>query len=399
MMMMLVYIYKSRLQALTAKHLDLHILKNLCLKTPIFRNYRTKTTTPTNAESSEFKISFLQNEYGLSKKSLIRASECLSFDFSDQRAHSVLQLFRTFGFPRPNINKIISKYPGILKGYHPEMLIKPKLEFLLSMDLSRAEVIAIVTKCPPILHRSLNNRIKPTFNLLSSLIGSRDTLVLLKHNPHILTAYRIQDLSFNFEFLCELGVPRFQIVKYLAGPFPVLGKPHDKLRSVALKVKGMGFDLSSGYFFDAVVALCHVTDSTWEARCVLFRSFGFSNHEIDLMLRKLPRIMCYSEKKISESVQFVVNKLQWTPSRLSCHPAILSYSLQKRTIPRCSVLQVLVSKNITRESYRLSTILSLTQRKFLMEYVNAHMDKVPEVMEAYQGKLRFDEYTFKQKGQ
>ena len=56
-------------------------------------------------------------------------------------------------------------------------------------------------------------------------------------------------------------------------------------------------------------------------------------------------------------------------------------------------------ENITRESYRLSTILSLTQRKFLMEYVNAHMDKVPEVMEAYQGKLRFDEYTFKQKGQ
>lgn len=45
----------------------------------------------------------------------------------------------------------------------------------------------------------------------------------------------------------------------------------------------------------------------------------------------------------------------------------------------------------------LSTIVAMPQRQFLEEFVNVHKDEFPEVMEAYRGKLEFDEYTFKQK--
>lgn len=55
------------------------------------------------------------------------------------------------------------------------------------------------------------------------------------------------------------------------------------------------------------------------------------------MFKKLPVVMCFNEKNFIESIEFFVNKLQWTTSRLSNNPVILGYILQKRTIPRCSV--------------------------------------------------------------
>ncbi|KAL8108533.1 hypothetical protein AgCh_024843 [Apium graveolens] len=111
----------------------------------------------------------------------------------------------------------------------------------------------------------------------------------------------------------------------------------------------------------------------------------------------MPGVMRYNNKSITEKIEFFLNKLQWTPFGLSSNPSVLNYSLEKRTIPRCSVLQVLVSKTNTSESYMLSTILAMTDRKFIINFVTPHKDEVPGVVEGYQGNLRFDEYTFKQK--
>ncbi|KAL8089206.1 hypothetical protein AgCh_038841 [Apium graveolens] len=161
----------------------------------------------------------------------------------------------------------------------------------------------------------------------------------------------------------------------------------------------MGFDLESSYFCHAIYVLCFLPNSAWESKCELFRSFGFSDQEIRLMFRKMPFVMGFTERTIVEKMEFFLNKLQGTPFRLSSHPAVLNYSLEKRVIPRCSVLQVLVSQNRTSESYMLLSILVMTDKKFIETFVNAHRDEVLEVMKAYKGELRFDEYTFKQKGQ
>ncbi|KAK1369158.1 hypothetical protein POM88_035250 [Heracleum sosnowskyi] len=394
-MMMLVYMYKRQFQ----QNLILYTNNNSrCLTAPIISTYATKT----NVDSSEFKISFLKNKCGLSGKSLIRACRSLNFDSCDQRPDSVVDLFRTFGFPLSSITKIISNDPRILRDFHPQNILKPKLDFLLSISLSQAEVVAIVTKNPRILARSLANYLKPSLKMLDSITGSyTTTLSVLKYNPKILCYDLSKTLLLNTQVLLTLGVSHSQILKFFKsyGRRPVFATPHDKFRNSVLKLKDMGFDLESSYFCNAVHTLCFVTDSTWKSKCVLFRSFGFSNDEILLMFKKLPLFMCFSQKNIIASLDFFVNKLQWTPSRLLNNPVVLAYSLQKRTIPRCSVLQVLFSKKLASKSYMLSTIVAMPQRQFLKEFVNAHKDEVPEVMDAYHGKLNFDEYTFKQKGQ
>ncbi|KAK1352795.1 hypothetical protein POM88_052633 [Heracleum sosnowskyi] len=350
-------------------------------------------------DSLEFRTQFLKNKCGLSGKALISASKYLTFDSSDTRPDSVLELFRTFGFTQPNITRIISIRPRFLQSYNPVNFFKPKLDFLLSIELTRAEVVAIVTQNPPVLESSLNNHIIPLLKLIESTTGnSRNAVAILKCSPYVLTD-NPKSFLLNANFLRALDVPHSQILKILKAHGGLFGKPHNKFRKAVLKLKDMGFDLDSSYFLNALHALCIGSDATWESRCMLFRSFGFSNDEILSMFKKLPVSMCYKENHINEKMEFFLKKLQWTPSRLSTNPGVLAYSLEKRTIPRCSVLQVLVLTYSTSESYMLSSILAMTDRKFVKEFVSAHKDEVPEVMEAYQGKLKFDEYTFKQKRQ
>lgn len=394
-MMMLVYMYKRHSQTLIVKHFT--SLNNLCLTTTFFRSYITEKSIPTNVDSSDFKISFLKNKCGLSGKPLVYASNYLDFDSSNQRPQEVLDLFLTSGFPRSTITKIVSACPRILKEFHPTKFLKPKLDFLLSITQSQAEVAAIVARTPRILCRSLTNHLIPSFNLINSVTGSsQNTISVLKYNPYILMGNLTPYFLLNNQLLLTLGVPHSQILKLLRTYGHVLATPHNKFRNIVLKATDMGFDLKSSYFLHAVRTFAYVNNSAWESRCVLFKSFGFSDHEILSMFKKLPQIMCYSDKAINEKMGFFLKKLQWTLSRLSTYPAVLAYSLEKRIIPRCSVLQVLASKNITYERYIL-TLFIMAEKKFIEDFVHAYKDEVPEVMEAYKGKLRFKEYTFEQK--
>ncbi|KAK1359433.1 hypothetical protein POM88_043907 [Heracleum sosnowskyi] len=349
---MLVCVYKSELQTL---------ILNLNLR-PFVRNYRTKRIITT--DSSEFTNSFLKKQCGLSGKSLIRASKHVNFDSSNQRPHSVVNIFRIFGFPPSNITKIITCNPRILQCY-PDKAIQPKLDFLLSILASQSDVVNTITRNPKILQRSLYNHLIPLVNQLKCLTGCYPSLVaFVKCNPTVLTRNNFKSSLLNIKFLVSLGVPNSQILKILTMYGHASTKPHDRFRDVVLKLMDMGFDLSSSYFLQALSTFTIIKDSTWKSKCVLLKSFGFSDQEILFMFKRQPFVMCFTEKPFIEKMEFFLNKLQWTTFRLSSNP-----------------------------------ILVISERKFVKKFVTAFKDEVPEVMEAYEGKLRFDEYTFKQKGQ
>lgn len=171
-------------------------------------------------------------------------------------------------------------------------------------------ILAIVTNNPCFLIKSLTNYLKPSLSLLNSVTGScQNTLSVLKHNPYILHTNVTKYFLLNYQFLLTLGVPHSRILKLLKSYGPVLGVAHDKFRNVLLILKDMDFDPESSYFCAAIRALCsYVPEATWESRCVLLRSFGFSDHEILSMFKKLPDIMSYGEKNVNEKLEFFLTK-------------------------------------------------------------------------------------------
>ncbi|KAK1379403.1 hypothetical protein POM88_026147 [Heracleum sosnowskyi] len=308
--------------------------------------------------------------------------------------HSVVKVFQDFGFSETHISRILSKQPGIL-AYQPQKNLKPKLDFLFSITCSTTDVVTIVSKNPLIFTRSLNNHLLPFFNSLKSAAGSdKNAAAVIKCNPFLLSFCNSSSFVKNVEFLQTVGVPQNQILKLITKYGQSVGVKHEKFCKVVMRVKDMGFDLSSSYFREAVLCLTFLTESAWESRCEMYRSFGLSNDDIITMFKKQPVIMSFSEKRIREMLEFFVQRLQWSPSRFSNAPYVFSFSLQKRIIPRCSVLQALVSNKCDIKGFMLLTVLKMNESRFLKSFVTAYQDKVPEVLDAYQGKLTFGEYNF-----
>ncbi|CAN6561938.1 unnamed protein product [Malus baccata var. baccata] len=67
-------------------------------------------------------------------------------------------------------------------------------------------------------------------------------------------------------------------------------------------------------------------------------------------------------------------------------PVIMGYSLEKRIIPRFSVVKVLKLKGLMDENKNLGSVLCLTKKQFLERFVTGYRTEVPQLSRVYQGK-------------
>ena len=96
--------------------------------------------------------------------------------------------------------------------------------------------------------------------------------------------------------------------------------------------------------------------------------------------------MCLSEERITKAMDFLVNRMGWPSEHISRNPIVLLFSLEKRTIPRCSVFQILLSKGLVKKDSALFTILRPKEKDFLENYVTKFQQNIPQLLEVYQGK-------------
>ncbi|XAR54437.1 hypothetical protein NMG60_11029556 [Bertholletia excelsa] len=199
----------------------------------------------------------------------------------------------------------------------------------------------------------------------------------------------------NLSSLRDNGVPESQISK-LMNKFQFLmvvaSTKSDRFNKIVSDVIGMGFSPKASSFQNAIIALRR--ESIWQRKHQIYESLGFSEKEILSMFKKEPRALSLSERKIRKTVEFFLKKVHWSSSQFSARPYVLVYSLEKRIIPRCSVLQVLVSRNWIKKSMTVLSLLTMAEKDFFSTFVHENAEKIPELLDAYQGKLEFDEYNF-----
>ena len=98
--------------------------------------------------------------------------------------------------------------------------------------------------------------------------------------------------------------------------------------------------------------------------------------------------MTKSEKKIMETMDFLVNKMGWESGKIVKVPYVFKYSLEKRIIPRCSVVRVLLSKGLIEEGkLSLATVISNPEEYFSSKFVTRYVNQVPQLSNVYQGKM------------
>ena len=339
-----------------------------------------------SGKSQSFTVSYLIDSCGLSHKDALSASKFFSFETPD-KPNSVLAFFNSHGFSKSQISKIVKSLPRLLAS-DPDKTLLPKLQFFYSKGASRPDVTKIVVSTPGILYRSLENQIIPSFNFFKDFLQSDEmAITVIKRFSRILLFDLHTYVASNINALQEFGVPKSNIAGLLMNrPMAFMVRPN-LFRENLEEVKKMGFYPSQMKFVIAIHAMRAMGKSTWERKIDAYKRWGWSEEEIRLAFIKLPRCMTHSEDKIMATMDFFVNKMGRESSLIARRPLLISLSLEKRIIPRYSVIQVLLSKGLIKNDTSLVVLFESTEKMFLRKFVNGFKEEAPQLMKLYQEKI------------
>ncbi|RZC75737.1 hypothetical protein C5167_002006 [Papaver somniferum] len=281
------------------------------------------------------------NSCGLTEKQALIASKRLNLE-TTSNPDAVLTIFQDYGFTKSDISKIII-----------------------------------------LLTRDLENHIIPFFDFVKKIVGA-DKYVFPVFRRSKNSVELVERAMLNIQVLRDEGVPKSNIVKFLINQPRSLGFSTVIFKEILQEIKGMGFDPSKYAFMRAIHAITAMTKSTWETKLNAYRKWGLSEEQIQHAFMLSPFCMMHSVNKISSTMDYLVNRMGISSSHISEVPTVLTHSLEKRIIPRCSVYRSLVSKGLTIDGqFHIYPFLAMTDESFFDKYVIKYEEESPELKKIY----------------
>ncbi|XP_038704767.1 uncharacterized protein LOC120000722 [Tripterygium wilfordii] len=343
-------------------------------------------------QERSFTVNYLVNSCFLTLEAAKSVSKKIHFE-KPKKPDLVLNLLKDHGFTRKQISTIIRVRPQVLVS-DAEKTLLPKLEFFRSKHVSSSDVTMVVAGNPNILCVNLEKNFFPCYDFLKSVVGSdqRVFTLLRRSRWHSSLLYLEKFLLPNVLLMREIGLPESSIsLLLLRKPFLVCHAT-EKLDKIIREVLNMGVNPLKVVFIDGLEVIHSLSKLSWERKMEAYRSWGLSDDQILAAFRKSPKLMALSEKKISRVMGFFVNEMGWTSSVVAEAPIALSYSLEKRIIPRFLVLKALLLKGIIAEKdFSICTILLPDEKRFLDRFVIKYQKQAPQLMSIFREKVGHQE--------
>ncbi|KAJ0560446.1 putative transcription regulator mTERF family [Helianthus annuus] len=366
------------------------MLFNFIFRTTAKSSYKLPQFTTKTSNPHSFTVTYLITSCGVSPESAISASKRLDLSKSPNFADSVLAFLNNQGFTISQVSKVICRYPRILLC-DPEKTLLPNFQILENIGLSRTDLNAIVTARPKaILHTKVQDTALPSVDYLRTVLGSDDLVITaIKRFPLALT-YDLQVYAAeNVRMLLEVGAPDATIRAFLARQPRTFFTSADRFRKVVRDVMEMGFDPSKYRFLWAIHAIRAMSKLTWDKKLEIYKKWGWSKDEIFIAFERCPGCMMASTDKIARMLDFLVNTMGWESSFIVQWPIVISFSLEKRVIPRCLVYQYVAEKGLVeeQEDFCFTKWLMYSEKKFLKWVVKRYEDEAPEILKLYRKHL------------
>lgn len=352
---------------------------------PLFLSYFSSSSSfaaLVDEQKPNFTVSYLVKSCGLSLERATFASKKVHFE-TPERPDLVVNLLKNHGFTNAQISKFVMGAPLLLLS-DPEKTLLPKLQFFGSKGLSDTECAQIISSCPSVLVRRLN-RLMPIFDFLkSTLVMDEKVAAALKRWPRLLCQDVEKNLAPNLGLLKEIGVPQPFISRFLTTWPGSAFLKQSKFDEVVKEVKDMGFDPFKSKFVIAIRVLIGIKKANWENKFEVYGRWGWSKDETLLAFKMCPLIMIISENKITKVMDFLINKMGWLSTDIARYPLVLCFSLEKRIIPRCSVVQILLLKGLIKKDLSVYSVLKPVEKHFLERYVTKFQKSCPQLLSVYQ---------------
>ncbi|KAF7837854.1 Transcription termination factor like [Senna tora] len=337
-------------------------------------SYSTSTSEPLSSTAN-----YLVSNLGCSQEIASQVSKHVRFEKPD-KSDSVLTLFRSYGFSNSQISQMINARPRLLVAKAHKTIL-PKLEFLRSKGASMSELVHIVSLNPSFLLRSLENCIVPSYDLFKKIFQSDErTMELIKRQVSIISDSRVAN---NAAMLLDDGVPESKVALLLLRKPLSVNLQSETFKKVVEEVKELGFNPLKSDFVIALHIKIIMSESSWKRKIDLFKRWGWSEDAIVSAFSKHPWCMVVSEGKIEKIMEFFVISKGWDSMEIAKYPKLLSYSLQKRILPRVSVIQFLQSNGLIRKNARHYAAFLMPEKLFVQQYVDSFKDNAPQLLKLY----------------
>ncbi|PRQ39162.1 putative transcription regulator mTERF family [Rosa chinensis] len=341
-------------------------------------------------KDGSFTVSYLVNSCGLSPEVALCLSKKRVHFKSREKPDSVIKLLKHYGFNDTDISQLVKKFPEVL-GAKPEKTILPKLEFFSSIGLSGNDIARALCSNPSILKRNVDRSLRPCYDIIKSiLVSDLEVAVFFKNSYQLLTVKSVSNIAQNVSVLRKLKVPEPSISYYATCQPFVMSLEKEKFHEAVKRVMSLGFHPSNATTFMKALFVISITDSSkWAEKMDFYKKCGWSEDDFLVAFRKNPFFMNMTEKNISSKMDFIVNQMALVqPADLAHYPTVLTYSLEKWIIPRCSVIRVLLLKGlITRGEFNFNTLMGLNKKNFLKRFVVQYQEQVPELLSIFEGKM------------
>jgi mTERF domain-containing protein len=300
-----------------------------------------------------------------------------------------LTFLRTRGSLKPRSQTSLedSHRPSVLIS-DPEKTFLPKIEFFSSKGISIPNLTKLLSTDPNLLKTNLEKRLIPSYDFFKNLLHSEvKTFEAIKRYPDLLRRNIKTCVIPNINILRQNGVPERCIIFIIYYQPRVLTVNPVQFRDIVDEVKEMGFNPLTIIFAEAVITLLSISKLAWERKVDVFKKWGWSEDDVFLAFRRCPRFMLVSEDKIMRVMDFFINKMGMESSLIIKCPGLVTYSLEKRLIPRSLVCQVLLSKGLVKKELKMSTFIRYSERTFVQKYIMPHKEEASELLKLYKEKL------------
>ncbi|CAL9761551.1 unnamed protein product [Musa acuminata subsp. burmannicoides] len=338
--------------------------------------------TGSGALQPSFMAEYLVTSCGVSPEKAAKASNLLGGIASRRQPDSVLGFFKSHGFDDTHVKKLLSWNPRWLL-LDVEKTLATKFRTLQELGFSQSDITHLVVAYPS----AINCRVPTVVHKIrfwQGLIGSNDLLIKLFKHHRWLLGYSIEKrIQPNVEMLRSCGFTDQKLRTILRSQPTMVTQRAETLRALISRVEGFGVARTSGRFHWTLWTLSNVSVERFNAQKKLFGAFGWSEADFLDAFRKTPGFLTGSLKNLKMKMEFFVNEAGYAPSYIALRPVLLTYSLEKRLIPRYQLMAALKSRGLCAGHPKLVTYITCPEKKFLERYVIIYKKQFPELIESY----------------
>ncbi|CAL5038393.1 unnamed protein product [Urochloa decumbens] len=324
---------------------------------------------------------YLVSRCGLTHAQALKAAAKLSHLRSPAKPDSVLAYLEgTLSIPAADISRVVAIDPTFLCA-DVEKTLAPRVADLLDLGMSPDEIAILV----PLAPNSFRIRfLRRNLEFWLAELGSFDKLLLVLRSCSSLLSLDLDKVARpNVAFLRQCGLDISEIAGKNVYSNRLLTLNSELLKESVQRVEELGIQRGAKMFRYMLIVFCFTDKEIFARRIRLLHNLGFTKDDVQAIVRKYPLALGFSEQKVQENVEFLVKEVGLELSYIVQRPALLTYSVERRLLPRHCLLKVLREKGLLKREPDYYATATRSEKIFVEKFVHPFENNIPGLADDY----------------